>query len=129
MVVFTCEQRFLLQSVLEVSSQVLADSVNHAGFVVMLHHVAEPSEWIFKACCVTMTTCHGAKHHCQAPFSSKAGLKFGPEEIHTFSWEPWLLCWELHLLNLEGLHFVLVADLCFVLGKIFSASAGVKLLC
>lgn len=67
---------------------------------------------------------NGAKHHCQAPLSSKTGLKFGRGEIHTFSWEPWLPCCALRLLNLEGLHYILVAILCFVLSKIFSATGG-----
>lgn len=73
-----------------------------------------------------------AKHHCQAPLSSKTGLKFGCGEIHIFSWEPWLPCWELHLLNLEGLHYVLVAGLCFVLSNIFFCQCwrlSVKLQC
>lgn len=65
-----------------------------------------------------------AKLLCQAPFLSNAGFKFGPGESHIFPWEFWLLCWELHLLNLEGLHYVLVAGLCFVLSRIFSANAG-----
>lgn len=65
-----------------------------------------------------------AEHHCQAPLSSKTGLKFGRGEIHIFSWEPWLPCYELHRLNLEGLHYILVAVLCFVLSKRFSAGGG-----
>lgn len=67
---------------------------------------------------------NGAKHHCQAPLSSKSGLNFGRGEIHTFSWELWLLRCELRLLNLEGLRYILVAVLCFVLSKIFSAIGG-----
>lgn len=71
------------------------------------------------------------KHHCQALFSSKAGLKFGRGEIHTFSWEPWLPCWELHLLNLEGLHYCFDRSLFCTWQNIFCQCwrISVKLLC
>lgn len=111
------------------SSQVLSQSQRFCS-------CSSPSCWAFRVDFLSLLCRHDnmhpnpAEHHCQALFSSKTGLKFGHGEIHTFSLEAWLPCWELHLLSLEGLHDVLVAGLCFVFSKIFSASAvGYQLSC